>query len=268
MKKYLILALVSVILFFVSIPLGILFVTIVALLAYRSFQNYIESTRLFHKLISSINSDLIERDQLIKSCISHINDCFYLEKSIDNYFHEHAYSPFWDRVKQYFDVMNDLKALLLRIDDIDQRISKHRTKLPNIEDVGVLDREFFWPIFKRLIGFTDSKHAREVAIEYSGGYQSNEALLESLSELGKSFEKIESLVREAQRDFSFSSIYEQKRTNSLLENGFANINEALHELSLGLISALSKLVYSHPDEESSPPIFEHGVKKFHVTVNS
>jgi hypothetical protein len=51
-----------------------------------------------------------------------------------------------------------------------------------------------------------------------------------LPEARRSTARLAEIVRRAQKSYHFASIYQQRRTNSLLETGFANLGEALSRL--------------------------------------
>lgn len=54
-------------------------------------------------------------------------------------------------------------------------------------------------------------------------------------------ENLAKLVREAQKDFQFASIFEQRRTNQLLLRGFTSLNESIRQLGSGLAMSIGHL---------------------------
>jgi hypothetical protein len=52
------------------------------------------------------------------------------------------------------------------------------------------------------------------------------------------------IVRRAQKDFQFASIYEQRKTNQLLVGGFASLAQAINQLGDRLQSSLESLATS------------------------
>lgn len=55
------------------------------------------------------------------------------------------------------------------------------------------------------------------------------------------------LVRYAQKDFQFSTIYEQRKTNQLLVAGFSSLGQALSEMSYRISDSIKSLSYSISD---------------------
>jgi hypothetical protein len=53
--------------------------------------------------------------------------------------------------------------------------------------------------------------------------------------------RLQTLVRQAQKNFQFSMIFEQRKTNKLLVSGFKNLNNALDEMTQSITSAIYDL---------------------------
>ncbi len=73
--------------------------------------------------------------------------------------------------------------------------------------------------------------------------------LEKFPDLTSTAERMRAIVRQAQRDFHFATIYEQRKTNRILGDGFSNLGEALREMGnqldyslMGLADSLSTLI--------------------------
>ena len=65
--------------------------------------------------------------------------------------------------------------------------------------------------------------------------------MDALPSVADSMQGMESLVREAQRDFHFAAIYEQRKTNQILVAGFLNLEQAIWQLGDRLDSSLGSL---------------------------
>jgi hypothetical protein len=59
-----------------------------------------------------------------------------------------------------------------------------------------------------------------------------------------SAERMQAIVRKAQRDFHFATIYEQRKTNQILVAGFTNLGQALRDMKLQLAASIDDLVRS------------------------
>jgi hypothetical protein len=55
---------------------------------------------------------------------------------------------------------------------------------------------------------------------------------------------MKAIVRVAQRDHDFASIYEMRRTNQILISGFTSLTQALDQMSYQVTSSVGSLVYS------------------------
>ncbi len=64
-------------------------------------------------------------------------------------------------------------------------------------------------------------------------------------EVGKvTAERMQSIVRKAQRNFQFAMIYEQRKTNQILVAGFTSLAHALNEMTQSITSAIDDLAIS------------------------
>ena len=54
-------------------------------------------------------------------------------------------------------------------------------------------------------------------------------------------QKMGEVVREAQRDYEFASIFEQRKTNQLLVEGFRNLGDAISRMSSEIRSSIRQL---------------------------
>lgn len=59
-----------------------------------------------------------------------------------------------------------------------------------------------------------------------------------------SAERMQAIVRKAQRDFQFAMIYEQRKTNQILVAGFTNLAQALQDMTWQLTASIDELARS------------------------
>lgn len=70
---------------------------------------------------------------------------------------------------------------------------------------------------------------------------------ESVTKLGvasTSAERMQAIVRKAQRDFQFATIYEQRKTNQILVAGFTNLAQALNDMTWQITASIDDLARS------------------------
>ena len=63
-------------------------------------------------------------------------------------------------------------------------------------------------------------------------------------------ERMQAIGRQAQRDFQFAMIYEQRKTNQILVEGFTNLADALDEMTWRITDSIDSLA-SSVDEMTS-----------------
>ena len=86
------------------------------------------------------------------------------------------------------------------------------------------------------------KH-REAAKQLKGSKPQFRIGIETLPDASSLEKRMQSLVRQAQTNFQFAMIFEQRKTNQLLEAGFENLYQAINEVGRRLDSSLAKLRY-------------------------
>lgn len=59
-----------------------------------------------------------------------------------------------------------------------------------------------------------------------------------------SVKRMQAIVRKAQRDFRFATIYEQRKTNQILVAGFTNLAQALRDMSWQIAASIDNLAQS------------------------
>lgn len=125
-------------------------------------------------------------------------------------FSEGAFAPFWDAIEK-------LAKTLGIFDEMVHNIEKNSSKYINlIKKYEKLPPKF--PISKNSVG--------------------NLIIGTSTSE------RMKEIVRKAQRNFQFSTIYEQRKTNQILVAGFTNLAQALDRMTWQITTSINNLADS------------------------
>lgn len=109
-------------------------------------------------------------------------------------FSERAFSPFWDSIEKSLEMIGGYGECI-------QNISKHMSSY------------------------------KKYALRYDGtppSFPLTDESIESVKSTTTVVDQFHAIVRLAQRDFQFASIYEQRKTNRILVSGFNTIAEAIH----------------------------------------
>ena len=123
------------------------------------------------------------------------------------FFTERAYTPFWDSVE---DAVELLRQFDRRVTSINYSAKEYRAQLEGWEHT--------FPSFP--------------------------VRSEDLPEPDALMKRLGDRIAEAQRDFQFASIFEQRRTTSAIVTGFRNTQEAISSLRNDIVNSLSELQYS------------------------
>ncbi|MBI5408884.1 MAG: hypothetical protein HZA14_05920 [Nitrospirae bacterium] len=94
-------------------------------------------------------------------------------------------------------------------------------------------------------------------LNHSASYKTERKMLDStpppfpldytLPEVARTVDRMRCIVRLAQKDFHYATIYEQRKTNQLLVKGFTNLGQALSEMSRRLEASITALSGSISD---------------------
>ena len=128
-------------------------------------------------------------------------------------FADGAFAPFWDAIEE---AVNELAAFNRKVKQIIANRDEYRLILPEMEQTP-------GPF---IVGIDLIPDATSIA------------------------ERMSKIVRRAQKDYHFASIYEKRKTNQLLVRGFASLGEALRNLSSSLQYSISDLNSSLSDRLS------------------
>jgi hypothetical protein len=124
-------------------------------------------------------------------------------------FDERAFAPFWDDVER---ATNALATYQRRVQGLESNVKEYRTVAERLDDVPLES-----PEVPELDVSTRVVDPRPTA------------------------SKLQDIVRRAQRDFEFASIFEQRKTNQILVDGFGSLQDAISCLGATLSDSLSNL---------------------------
>ena len=145
--------------------------------------------------------------QLVSEASSHLDEA-------EREFEERTFAPFWDRVEE---VANQLAAYHQGVKRIERNATKYTRRASRLSDrasrLGVSIPRFDMPE-------DELPDARPVAA------------------------RLWQIRRQAQRDFQFSMIYEQRRTNQILYDGFGTLEAAIDRMHSSIDDALGDLAIS------------------------
>lgn len=122
----------------------------------------------------------------------------------DDEFQEGAFGPFWDEVER---AATRLATFHNTIAQIVENAAQHR----------------------------------QACVTLPGRIRPFELRRESLPDARRTAARMREIVRMAQKNFQFATIYEQRKTNQLLVAGFSSLGQAIGEMSTRLDTALERL---------------------------
>lgn len=119
-------------------------------------------------------------------------------------FQDGAFAPFWDAVEKTANHLAELESVIQKL-------------------------------------IQNSTFYKEEAVSLATPLPPFQLGLQTLPDASHTAERMRSVVRRAQRDFHFASIYEQRKTNQLLFAGFQTLGHAINELGDRLDASLADL---------------------------
>ena len=153
---------------------------------------------------------LASANELLRTAAHNVWDAEVALDRAESEFAERAFAPFWDAVET---AANRLAQVHEILDDIAEKRTSYQTEASNL---GSLPSTFALEIssFPNVINVTNTAN------------------------------RMAGIVRLAQKDFQFSTIFEQRKTNQLLVQGFGTLASALAEMTDRLEMSLSELGWS------------------------
>lgn len=154
---------------------------------------------------------------LVRVSPSYLRDAEQILDQAEIDFKENALAPFWDSIEKATTMLGSFN---LNIKVMEKELSEY-TKL-----IGVYDGEP--PVFP-------------LSVKY----------VEKLKIGTGTAERMQSIVRSAQRNFQFAMIYEQRKTNQILVAGFTSLAQALEQMAQSINTAINDLSTSMDRMSSS-----------------
>ncbi len=133
-------------------------------------------------------------------------------------FEERAFAPFWDAIER--SAVN---------------LARYSRALAAIGDSAVLYRTKLRDLPARLGEHADRVLAEIPRFRIPAGKLPDARPVER---------RLSDLVRKVQKDFQFASIYEHRKTNRILVEGFSSLGSAIYDLSSAVDNSLQDLSYS------------------------
>lgn len=119
-------------------------------------------------------------------------------------FEEGAFAPFWDAIEQAANALAEVSA---RISAIISNSSEYKTGTPHLDT----------PVPPFELG------------------------IRTLPDPSHTASRMRAIVRRAQKDFHFATIYEQRKTNRILVAGFSSLGQAINDLGDSLAASMDSL---------------------------
>lgn len=117
---------------------------------------------------------------------------------------EGAYSPFWDAVEA---AVNDLARLDATLNELGGLVCHHK----------------------------------ELVDEYEDDAPAMEITFSAAPEAAVVSKRLKDIVRKAQKDINFATIFEQRKTNKLLQGGFENLGAALGQIHFTVGNSIERI---------------------------
>lgn len=156
------------------------------------------------QLRTSLESCIEELDATAKKIHRRIDETDNALEQAEREFSEGAFAPFWDAVERAANLLAESNS---GINEIARRSMYYGDAVIKLDSVP--------PPFK--------------------------VALDTLPDTTRVAAKMKAIVRKAQKDFQFATIYEQRKTNKLLISGFTNLAEAFTQMSDRLELSLDSL---------------------------
>jgi len=119
-------------------------------------------------------------------------------------FTEGVFAPFWDQIEF---ATNNLAAFHQMLGRMKEQAREYRR--------GITELPYPMPVVEAVIGSLPDHQPASV--------------------------RLQSLVRRAQANFQFASIYEQRKTNKILVHGFTNLGAAIYSMGSSITTAINDL---------------------------
>jgi conjugal transfer/entry exclusion protein len=167
-------------------------------------KKYYEEQAEYHNQLINLSEDSLV---IFESLPNHLQEADnFLDQSERN-FNDRAFAPFWDAIER---VTKSLGRFEESIEAINNNANQY---IYTIENYDAQPPNF--PLKRSYV--------------------------KKLKIGAKTSERQQEIVREAQRDFQFAMIYEQRKTNQILVAGFTNLANALNEMTWKISNSIDQL---------------------------
>lgn len=155
------------------------------------------------RLTRTLSHMVLSAREAVENLPSHISQAEAALDLAEEEFSDGAFAPFWDAVEKAVTSLASYDACVRTVADNSHRVTKDITKLD-----------------------------KPPRIEFPKA---------TFPEAAPTLTRMARIVRQAQKDFHFATIYEQRRTNGILVAGFANLGRAIDDMGTRIRGSIADL---------------------------
>lgn len=201
----------------------------------RSKQEYEKAQDVLHAELVSVCSQSV---RMLELAAIQLRDAESFLDSAEDEFKEGAFSPFWDVIQKAIVCLGRFDEKVVSLENDISRYPELARRLQTTP-----------PPFPVAL---DSIHALKVSVSTASRFKE--------------------VVRKAQCNFQFATIYEQRKTNEILLAGFQNLAEAIEGIGARIEASLSELAQriedlSDTQERSADKLYQ-GIKNLNSTIDT
>ncbi len=172
-------------------------------------QKHENNQRYLLEICSKIISDVNKLHCLLFSNLTNAKTSI---KNAEEEFVERAFNPFWDKIEKAVIDLGNFDLNVKKIESLSKEYSRNAAKL-------------------------DSNRVPEP-------FDKNTYIIPSPSALVR---ELGAIVRVAQKDYQFATIFNQRKTNKILTSGFSTLSEAISEVKNTLQNSIESLSFAISD---------------------
>lgn len=253
MKRYWILITAFVVLLLIS-PIVAIIISALFIFIYLGWES-LARRRGYNDALLSIESLRLEIESLVQLAESEMEECIKISQESEILFNERAYQPYWDSINNFYVKMQNLRKTITIIKEGEATMHIKISSANQLKCEYLIDKKIYWPLFSIILNLLknfskkSNKNKQIQLCEESFIYGNKKAsAIFKIFKLKKPFEEsirnLSSTLQKADRDYQFSSIYQQIRTNIILERGFNDLNNAIKKLSTSVSDKFEELYNS------------------------
>lgn len=193
------------------------------------------------QVLAYINDETLGCFEKLPLQLQQVSD--FLDKAEEE-FRDGAFAPFWEAIERAATSLGDFN------EKVDEIHNNHKIHIRYLSDAQRLNKPHEWlAMWKSLRAETflpfleawkkNQKH-REFDLQAPTFPISNQSV-EAMRASDMVIKRMGQIVRNAQRNFQFASIYEQRKTNKILVAGFKNLSQAIDGLGNKIEGAIDNL---------------------------